>query len=81
MSLPTNQNDADKIIKSHLIMELIILIQLIYTIKGKMKRLSENALKNNRQEIILATKVGNRVNAYGDGWSWDPSKKWITTCG
>ena len=44
----------------------------------KMKKLSAMPLRDNRQNIILATKVGNRLNKSGDGWSWDPSKEWIT---
>ncbi|MCM3065982.1 aldo/keto reductase [Priestia flexa] len=35
------------------------------------------ALKPKRQDIILATKVGNRWNDVEDGWRWDPSKAYI----
>ncbi|MEH7381814.1 aldo/keto reductase [Bacillus sp. JJ1533] len=35
------------------------------------------ALKSKRQDIILATKVGNRFEKGKEGWSWDPSKKYI----
>lgn len=35
------------------------------------------AIKQKRQEIILATKVGNRFEEGKKGWSWDPSKKYI----
>jgi len=34
-------------------------------------------LKNRRDEIILATKVGNRMIPGTDGWSWDASKTYI----
>lgn len=30
-----------------------------------------------RNEVIIATKVGNRWNEQKDGWRWDPSKKYI----
>ncbi|MEH7388223.1 aldo/keto reductase [Bacillus sp. JJ1521] len=35
------------------------------------------ALKSKRHDIILATKVGNRFEKGKEGWSWDPSKKYI----
>src|SRR5690606_30358219 len=35
------------------------------------------AIKQKRQDIILATKVGNRFEKGKEGWSWDPSKKYI----
>lgn len=36
-----------------------------------------DALKNRRQDIILATKAGNRWNENKDSWTWDPSKAYI----
>lgn len=35
------------------------------------------ALKNVRDQVVLATKVGNRWNKAKAGWSWDPSKDYI----
>lgn len=35
------------------------------------------ALKPIREQVIIATKVGNRWNNNKDGWSWDPSKTYI----
>ena len=35
------------------------------------------ALQSKRQEVILATKAGNRFEEGKDGWEWDPSKKHI----
>ncbi|ARK31586.1 aldo/keto reductase [Halalkalibacter krulwichiae] len=34
-------------------------------------------VKGKRQDIILATKAGNRFEKGKEGWSWDPSKKHI----
>jgi aryl-alcohol dehydrogenase-like predicted oxidoreductase len=34
-------------------------------------------LKPHRQQVILATKVGNQVRADGSGWDWNPSKAHI----
>ncbi len=35
------------------------------------------ALKKRRNDIILATKVGNRWNDAKDSWTWDPSQVYI----
>lgn len=35
------------------------------------------ALKSVREQVVIATKVGNRWNEKKDSWSWDPSKKHI----
>lgn len=35
------------------------------------------ALKEKRSDIILATKVGNKMNPDGKSWVWDPSKEHI----
>ena len=37
------------------------------------------ALQGKRDQVILATKVGNQWNADGEGWSWNPRKKYILT--
>lgn len=35
------------------------------------------ALKQKRQQIIIATKVGNQWRADGSGWDWNPRKEYI----
>ena len=37
------------------------------------------ALKAKRNEIVLATKVGNQWRADGSGWNWNPRKEYILT--
>ena len=44
---------------------------------GLNEELVGNAIKRKRNELILATKVGNRWENGQDGWYWDPSKKHI----
>ena len=34
-------------------------------------------LRGRREEVVLATKVGNRWRENCDGWDWDPGKKYI----
>ena len=38
------------------------------------------AFRDKRNQIILATKVGNQWKADGSGWDWNPSKKYILAC-
>lgn len=35
------------------------------------------AFKDNREKVILATKVGNQWRKDGNGWDWNPSKAYI----
>ncbi|MFT8322006.1 MAG: aldo/keto reductase [Bacillus sp. (in: firmicutes)] len=44
---------------------------------GKNEALLGNFFKHNREEIILATKVGNKWKEGQDNWSWDASKAYI----
>ncbi|PPA71320.1 aldo/keto reductase [Jeotgalibacillus proteolyticus] len=36
------------------------------------------SLKHVRDEVVIATKVGNRWEEGKEGWQWDPSKSYIT---
>lgn len=45
--------------------------------KGQNEVFVGNALKDRRQEVILATKVGNQLRPDGSGWDWNPSKAYI----
>lgn len=78
MSLPSNQIEADKIIQVALENGINYFDTADLYNKGENEKIVGNALKSNRQDVILATKVGNRLNNSGDGWSWDPTKEWIT---
>lgn len=44
---------------------------------GKNEELLGSALKGRRNDIILATKAGNKMNLDGEGWTWDSSKEHI----
>ena len=45
--------------------------------KGMNEMSVGKALKEKRQQIILATKVGNQWRADGSGWDWNPRKEYI----
>ena len=44
---------------------------------GVNEKIIGQALKDVREQVIIATKVGNRWNKGQAGWSWDPSKTYI----
>lgn len=45
--------------------------------KGLNEILVGKAVKSYRKDVVLATKVGNRWNIDGKGWSWDVSQDYI----
>jgi aryl-alcohol dehydrogenase-like predicted oxidoreductase len=45
--------------------------------KGMNETSIGKALKNKRDRVILATKVGNEWKADGSGWDWNPTKVYI----
>jgi aryl-alcohol dehydrogenase-like predicted oxidoreductase len=44
---------------------------------GANEEIVGRTLAPDRDQVIIATKAGNRWNENKDGWSWDPSKKHI----
>lgn len=79
MSLPTDQAVANKIVQTAIENGITYFDTADLYNNGENEKIVGNALKNNRQNVLLATKVGNRLNTTGDGWTWDASKEWITT--
>lgn len=45
--------------------------------KGLNEEILGAAIRGKRNEIVLATKVGNEMNPDGNGWSWNPRKEYI----
>lgn len=45
--------------------------------KGQNEVFVGQAFKDRRQQVILATKVGNQLRPDGNGWDWNPSKAYI----
>lgn len=44
---------------------------------GENEKLVGEALKGIRNEVVLATKVGNELRPDGSGWDWNPRKSYI----
>jgi len=78
MSLPSDLFVAEGIIDTALDAGINFLDTADLYNNGNIEQLVGQLVKGKRHEIILATKVGNRINADGNGWSWDPSKAHIT---
>ena len=45
--------------------------------QGKLETLLGHVFRTRRDQVILATKVGNQWRADGSGWDWNPTKKYI----
>lgn len=45
--------------------------------KGLNEEMVGAAIAGKRNEVVLATKVGNELNPDGQGWSWNPRKEYI----
>lgn len=77
MSLPTDVHEVQRIIDQAIDEGVNFFDTADLYDNGKNELTLGKALKNNRQNIILATKVGNEMKADGKSWNWNPSKKYI----
>lgn len=77
MSLGTDEKKAKEIIEAALEEGVNYFDTADLYDFGTNEKLVGQALKNVREQVIIATKVGNRWTAAKDGWSWDPSKAYI----
>lgn len=77
MSLPTEHKQANNIVDAALDAGITFFDTADLYDSGVNEELLGRALKGQRQNIILATKVGNKMNADGESWNWDPSKEHI----
>ena len=78
MSLPNDLTESKNIIDAALHAGINYFDTADLYDGGKNEELVGYALKGRRENVILATKVGNNLNSDGNGWTWDPSKKHIT---
>ena len=78
MSFPDNETEAKKIVETAIHAGINFFDTANIYDGRKNEKLVGKALKEHREKIILATKVGNKLNPDGVGWTWDPSKNHIT---
>ncbi len=79
MSLGTDVEKGVRIIHEALQMGVNFLDTADLYDFGMNEEIVGKALKGRRDEVIVATKVGNRWNENKDSWIWDPSAKYIKT--
>lgn len=77
MSLGTDSANAEKIIKTALDEGVNYFDTADLYNYGVNEEIIGKTLSPIRDQVILATKVGNRWTEKKNGWEWDPSKKYI----
>ncbi|MCM3756815.1 aldo/keto reductase [Sporosarcina aquimarina] len=77
MSLPTNRNEVDDIVAAALDAGITFFDTADLYEGGANEEGVGHAIRNRRGDIILATKVGNKMNPDGKTWHWDASKEHI----
>lgn len=78
MSLPNDTDEATRIVDAALDAGINFFDTADLYDGGDNEIHVGQAIKGKRQDIILATKVGNKLNEDGKGWTWDPSKAHIS---
>ncbi|MGG4091702.1 aldo/keto reductase [Paenibacillus lautus] len=77
MSLGTDEGQAVKLIHEALDQGVNFLDTADLYDEGRNEELVGIAVQGRREDVIIATKVGNRRVPGKDGWVWDPSKDYI----
>lgn len=77
MSLGTNSDHAEKIIQAALDQGINYFDTADLYDYGVNEEIIGKVLSPIRDQVIIATKVGNRWNDQKNGWHWDPSKAYI----
>lgn len=77
MSLGTDEKEANQIINAALEEGINYFDTADLYDFGRNEQIIGISLKEVREKVIIATKVGNRWNETKDKWSWDPSKSYI----
>ncbi|WP_299454495.1 aldo/keto reductase [uncultured Microscilla sp.] len=77
MSLQSTQSQSTRVIREALDLGINFFDTADLYEQGKNETLLGRALGQKRQEVIIATKVGNQWNAEGTAWNWNPRKDYI----
>ena len=78
MSLPHQLTEAEAIFDAALHAGINFFDTADIYAAGQNEEMMARLLKDRRNDIVLATKVGNQLNPDGKTWSWNPTKKHIT---
>jgi 1-deoxyxylulose-5-phosphate synthase len=77
MSLPSDEKEAIKIIHDAMDQGITFFDTADLYEQGRIESVLGKAIKGHRDEVILASKVGNHWEPGKEGWYWDPSKAYI----
>lgn len=77
MSLGNNQNLNNKLLRTAFDSGINFFDTADLYDKGRNEESVGEALKPIRQQVILATKVGNQWREDGSGWDWNPTRRYI----
>ncbi|KXH82068.1 aldo/keto reductase [Sporosarcina sp. HYO08] len=77
MSLPNDLQETKNIIDAAIDAGINFFDTADLYANGQNEAIVGQALKKRRHEIVLATKVGNKMNEDGKSWTWDASKEHI----
>ncbi|MGE8077965.1 aldo/keto reductase [Peribacillus loiseleuriae] len=77
MSLGTDENQAKEIIMAALDEGINYFDTADLYHFGQNEKIVGESLQSVRDDVVIATKVGNRWNESLDSWSWDPSADYI----
>ena len=77
MSLDTEQANSEKLLCSAFDGGINYFDTADLYDKGLNEEIVGKALKSVRQDVVLATKVGNQWREDGSGWDWNPTKEYI----
>ncbi len=77
MSLPERFSEAEKILQTAIDSGISFFDTADLYQNGINESHLGRALKSKREQIILATKVGNQLNPDGKSWTWNPGKAYI----
>ncbi len=77
MSLPENEKDVTYLVDKALDQGINFIDTADLYYFGRNETTIGKALKGKRDQVILATKVGNHWEEGKEGWFWDPSKAYI----
>ncbi|MBN3519784.1 aldo/keto reductase [Algoriphagus lutimaris] len=77
MSLPEDYGLSQKIIDAAISGGINLLDTADLYQKGFNEEMVGRAIKGKRNQVVLATKVGNQLRPDGNGWDWNPRKSYI----
>jgi aryl-alcohol dehydrogenase-like predicted oxidoreductase len=77
MSLGTDEKKAKEIVQTALENGINYFDTADLYNFGQNEEIVGNSLKDVRDDVVIATKAGNRWNDGKEGWRWDPSKEYL----